>query len=485
MDWGSGITYFGTTALKDKEVTFGIKDHDRTNHIAFIGREEQSRIELLAAMALQDVKRGVGVVIIDADGTLTQLILERMELESRDRLVFLDPSDGEYPFSWNPVNEFRALPLAEGTTSLSKAIAAVYGIPISPLTDACAEQLLADTKSSLVTVYDLVTEEDVRKEKFDDNARVRFEALLTERSADRDIIAEHGKYVARDTLMRNLLGQVDSKFSFASLAAGGIVALDLSRVRMFPTRVTPLVRIVAYALHARARAASAPISLFMHNALRYLSEADMEHLFLGRALSLGLSDTAYGEEDQPLREKALTRCASIVSCAPHAVDVGLVEKLFYPYVAADELGKLEDGEFAIALAIDGVRSRPFFAHALPLSERQSGVSYQDLIAVSRDKYTAPRAKIDKLFKKNDDDTDDAPKQKDGGSFSDTFRSIFSKRAGTPGASAAAPPPPAPAAPPQEVPQKEVAKKLPPAQPEPQEIAEEDLKQMLYVDPVSV
>jgi hypothetical protein len=172
--------------------------------------------------------------------------------------------------------------------------------------------------------------------------------------------------------------------------------------------------------------------------------------------------------------------------APSSPDLPFAERLFYPYIEGDELTKLEKGEFALALAIDGIRSRPFFAKSLPLSERREG-SYQDLIAVSRDRYTTPRSKVDQLFKKKDDNDDQKPKGKGGdtGSFSDTFRSIFAKKPGGPntpageegGAKEANTPSPVSAAPERTIRAKE------PSPARPTEIPEDELKRMLYVDPV--
>jgi len=256
---------------------------------------------------------------------------------------------------------------------------------------------------------------------------------------------------------------------------------------MFPTGIAPVVRVIMHAARARARAAGTPILVYLHDTLRNLSEDDVENLFTDRSLALTVSDATVTETERPLREKALSRCLSLISLSPSAFDLPFAERLFYPYIESDALTKLEKGEFAIALAIDSVRSRPFFAQALPLAERRGG-SHQDLIAASRDRYTTPRSRdeVDQLFKKKDEgEENQKPKGKGGdtGSFSDTFRSIFSKKASTspaqPGiggtandaaqalTGASAKPP---------------SRKEPPL-PKPTEIPEDELKRMLYVTPV--
>lgn len=75
MDWGSRITYIGSTALKEKTVAFGIKDADRLRHLSVLGASGTGRAELLVKMALQDIERGAGVMLIDASGTAASLLV--------------------------------------------------------------------------------------------------------------------------------------------------------------------------------------------------------------------------------------------------------------------------------------------------------------------------------------------------------------------------------------------------------------------------
>lgn len=486
MDWGSGITYFGSTSMKGQEVSFGIKDRDRTEHIFVIGKNGESRARLLVTLALQDIERSVGTLILDAGGNITQLILERLDATAKDRVVFLDPSDGEFPFSWNPLEDFRALESEVGIPLLSHAIACSYRAPPSRLSEALAKKLFVDKSLTLVSVHDMVTDEHARKSAFDDDAeKVRFETFLKADPKSVECISENGRYIAKDTLTRNVLGQTEEKFSLASLKEGKIFIIDLSRIKMFPTRITPLVRIFIHAAHARAVQEGMPVGVYLHECLRYLSEEDIEYLFPDRTLAFTVSDTIYSEEDRPIREKAIARASSVVAFSPHHLDLPFTERMFYPYIASEELSKLEEGEFALALSIDSVRSRPFFAKLLPLPERKE-MSHQDLIGASRTAYTTPRAKVERLFKKK---SPNAPQGKKAnsqpGSFSNAFRSIFNKQESDQKAAPAAAPlaPPAPPVSNEKKAEKKAATARA-ASPEiadsPQEISEEELRKMLSV-----
>ncbi len=485
MDWGGTVTYLAETSLKGRSVPFGIKDQDRFAHVCVMGRAGSGRAALLARMALQDIERGVGTVILDASGNLAPLLVERLSKDVRERLIFLDPADAEYPFSWNPLDEFRALPSERALPVLSSAIASLYRIPSSALTDTLASHLLSNNESTMLTAYDLLTDPVVREKAFgtDSDERKNFETIMSDAAESVAIVTEQGRYLAKDSLVRNLIGQSTSKFSLAALEKGGIIVVDLSRIRMFPTRITPLVRLFTHAARSRGLSNS-PVTAFLHDCLRYLAEEDIDRILPERSVALVIAESIHTEEDKPLRDKALARSGSVIAFSSREEDLASVEHLFYPYVSPEELALLEEGECCIALTIDSVRSRPFYARALSLPER-TGWSAHDALAISRERSTTPRIKVDQLFKEKGSSDEKSEKGKgkddDPGSFSSAFRSIFAKQAGTTGAPSA-PAKPGTTTETEKVKETKEAKKAPAAV-KPSEIPEEELRRMLYVEPM--
>ncbi len=430
MDWGDRVTYFAETAFQNAVTPFGLKDGDRLEHLFVLGKPGSGRASLLTNIALQDIERGMTVVILDASGTLSSLVLERLSLDAQEKVVYLDPSDGEHPFSWNPVGEFRALG-PEALPALTEALASVYHVHPGRLAALAAEAILRHPGSTFLLLYDLVTDPRAREEAFEAPGRKQFEdALALERDAA-SFIAEHGRYLTKDPLVRNLLGQPSSKFS---LKEGAVIVVDVSRIRMFPTRIGPLTRIFAHAAHARGIAGDR-VSLLLYECVRHISEADLEYLFPGRKVACVIAASPQTEEDRSVREKALRLSGSVVSFAPHPLDTSLIESAFYPYISPEEISGFKEDELAVALTIDSVRARPFFARALPKPKR-TGISHQDIHVVSRERYTIPRLKADQIFMRpSPEPGKENGNAKEPGSFSDAFRSIFAKRADGPGAPA--------------------------------------------------
>lgn len=482
MNWGGGITALGTTALKEKSVTFGIKDEDRLRHLCIVGRQGSGRGEIIAQMALQDIARGIGTIILDVNGNLAPFLVERFDGALAERLVYLDPSDAEHPFSWNPLTDVRMLPEGARHARLKIIIAEVYGLPHeSPLVAFGADALLEKQDATLVSFYQLLSDEAVRKEWFVDAGRLgEVEALLGREAEAVKGAEERGRYIAKDTLVRNLLGQPESKFSIAGLTPGNIVIVNASGIRVYPTRVQPLVHACIEAALIGGEIDGAPRALYLHDALRYVHEGTVERIFSSRAVMLAVSDTMISEADRERRERTLARCGSLISLAMHPADRTLAERALYPYVEPEELERLQPREMVVALTVDAIRARPFFASALPVTTAV-GASHQDMILASRTRFTVSRSSIDARYKPKDEQN---KKKRGPGGFQDAFKAMFEKRAKA-GAGEPGSPTPSPA------PEKAREEKPAPPQPvsgearteTPKEVPEATLRQLLFVAPV--
>lgn len=489
MDWGSRITYLASTAFKDRVVPFGIKDEDRQKHVCVIGKAGSARESLIVRMALQDIERGLGIVILDATGDLAPVVMERLSEEELKRLVYVDVSDAEYPFSWNSAKEFRAAP--RGAALFPDAFASLYGVARSAFTDFFAHWILTDESRTVLSPQMILSDDRERELAFqkESGADAELAALREVHREEEKVFVENGRFLLKDTVVRNVVGQHMHKVSFDKLAEGAIFIFDFSRIRMYPTRVAPVVRLAAYALRAWSDENSAT-ALYMHDCLRHLTEHDIEQLLNDQHYALTLSDTLYRAADRPLREKALSRCGSVVTFSPHQSDVELVQKMYFPYVSPEELQGLEAGEACVLLTIDAARAKPFFANALDLPERKS-VSLQDILVESRKKHTVPRTQADEQFKQHvaaEQDTNKPP-------FNDAFRNIFARR--DPAAALAMgskkPDAPKPPVEPPPTPPPAPTKAPPPTAPPPphvsaqstRELPEDELKALLFVAPLLI
>lgn len=497
MDWGSAVTYFGSTTLKQSSVKFGVKDDDRAKHMCVLGKADTAREEFLAQVALQDIKRAIPLVLIDLSGETSKLIVERLDEDELERLIYLDAGDADYPYAFNPIEEIKRIPASQSEKErrLSELIVRIYNIDRGVFPDYVAGELLKHDNATLAGLFSLVTDEKARTVFFEgnDEGRAGFESLLEENAVIQEHFDESGKYIAKDTLVRNLFGQTVSKFSLIESDHGApIVLVDLSRVRIYPTRATPIVRSWVEVARTAGYVRGAPVSLLLQDCLRYLDEEHIDSIFSDQDIAITVADASFGEGEKEKREKALSRCGSIASFAAHTTDRALIERAFYPYVNPEELNEVGEREILVALTIDAVRAKPFFGSLLPLPPRKN-TSYQDALLTSRDRYANTRLSVDEAIrsafkpKPRDDASTDTGRRGKGGtiddeddddeddSFASTFRSIFKPQANGDGASHKKSPS---STPPKEggAPSSGGKKGAPP------EIPEDELKEMLYVHP---
>ena len=63
------VTYLGKVDFRNKELTFGIKEKDRTKHMYIIGKSGMGKSTLLENLAIQDIDNGEGMCFIDPHGS--------------------------------------------------------------------------------------------------------------------------------------------------------------------------------------------------------------------------------------------------------------------------------------------------------------------------------------------------------------------------------------------------------------------------------
>ena len=69
------ITVFAATNFRNRQQRFGIKTDDRRRHMYVIGKTGMGKSQLLENMAIQDIRSGRGVAVVDPHGDMIERIL--------------------------------------------------------------------------------------------------------------------------------------------------------------------------------------------------------------------------------------------------------------------------------------------------------------------------------------------------------------------------------------------------------------------------
>jgi hypothetical protein len=103
------VSFIGRTnyeaPLESKKYIFGIKRRDRRRHLYIVGKSGVGKSKLLELLARQDIGYGHGLCFIDPHGDVIESILDFIPEERIEDVVWIDPSDSEWPVSFNPLQK--------------------------------------------------------------------------------------------------------------------------------------------------------------------------------------------------------------------------------------------------------------------------------------------------------------------------------------------------------------------------------------------
>lgn len=96
----SGL-YLGKSVYRGVEQNVYLSEEDRRRHMYIIGQTGTGKSVFLFSLALQDIKAGKGVAIIDPHGSDLAMLLEKIPEERIKDVVYFDASDTQRPLGIN------------------------------------------------------------------------------------------------------------------------------------------------------------------------------------------------------------------------------------------------------------------------------------------------------------------------------------------------------------------------------------------------
>jgi len=95
------ITYIGKCNFRGNQRTFGIKQTDRRQHMYVVGKTGVGKTVLLKNLALQDIRDGKGIGIIDPHGEFVEEVAAQIPPERFNDVIYFNPVDSDYPLGFN------------------------------------------------------------------------------------------------------------------------------------------------------------------------------------------------------------------------------------------------------------------------------------------------------------------------------------------------------------------------------------------------
>lgn len=424
MEYTPHINYFAQTDFRGKKTTFGIKSEDRARHMYVIGKTGMGKSTLLENLAIQDIKNGEGLCVIDPHGSMAQKLLDYVPEERIKDVLYFAPFDLEYPLAFNVMEDVgpdkRHLVVSGLMSAFKKIWVDAWSARMEYILSNTLLALLEYPGSTLLSINKMLADKKYREEVVaqvkDPGVRsfwVDEFAKYTDRFAAEATPAIQNKVgqFTSNPLIRNIIGQAKSTFDLRQIMdERKIIIVDLSKGRIGESNANLLGSMLITKLYlaamSRADLSAGELKnlpsfyLYVDEFQSFANESFADILSEARKYKLSLTIAHQYIEQMPeeVRAAVFGNVGTTVSFRVGPFDAEVLEKIFFPPFTKEDIVNLGFAQVYLTLMIDGVGSPPFSAVTLPPIV-PLGPSFKDkIIEHSRRAYATPRSQVEEMVK---------------------------------------------------------------------------------------
>lgn len=382
------ISCFARTNSRTPHRRFGIRQADRLHHLYVIGRTGTGKSTLLETLALQDIRTGRGLAVIDPHGDLVERLVQAVPVGRKADLRYFNAPDDTQPFGYNPLRGVRPdkVPLAASglLDAFKKLWSDAWGTRMEHVFRNALFALIEYGEGSLPDILRLlthsgfrakvmqrVTNEQVRMFWLQEfpryNPRYRQEAIAP-------IQNKVGALLADPRLYRILAApSVDLHFR-KIMDEGRILLVSLAKGRLGEDSANLLgaILVSTLGLAALSRADIEPerrrpffVYVDEFQSFTTLAVANMISEVRKYGVGLVLAHQHLFQLEEDVRHAVLGNVGTIVSFRIGPEDARVMAREVAPRFSAEDLVNLPNHDIYLKLMIDGTPSPPFSATTLP------------------------------------------------------------------------------------------------------------------------
>ena len=409
-------SFFGRTnyeaALEEKKFIFGIKRNDRRRHIYIVGKTSVGKSKLMELLLRQDVAYNQGICLIDPHGDLIEAILDFIPQERIDDVVLIDPSDIEYPISFNPLSNVNPELKHQVTQGLLEVLERQFGANWTPRLEHVFRfttlALLDYPEATMRGMISMLTDRNYRQKVVDyieDEMVKRFWAIefadWSEKFDTEAIIPLVNKLsqFLSNPLLRNIFGQKENKVDLAKIMnSRKILLISLSKGKLGEENSSFFGSMFITKLYQAGMARTSMREQERQNFYLYVDEfhnlvtTTFENLFT-ESRKYGLCITVAHQYMAQLLPQVLAtvlgNIGTIVAFRVGGEDAAKLEAEMTPVFQTSDMINLGVREFYIKMTIDGEVFDPFSAETLNVLPAIHSSYKEEIIAKSREKYALP------------------------------------------------------------------------------------------------
>lgn len=227
-----------------------LSEDDRRRHMYIIGKTGVGKSEFLKNMALQDIKAGKGICFIDPHGDAVEDLLKYIPPERAEDVVYFDPYDTDRPLGMNMLEantEEQKHFVASAIINLMYKLydphkTGIIGPRFEHAIRNAMLTVMVEPGNTFIEIVRILTDPKFVQEllpKVQDSMVRRYWTDQIAQTSDFHksevldyIVSKFGRFVT-DKMMRNIIGQSRSGFSFRDVMDGGkILLINLAKGRI-------------------------------------------------------------------------------------------------------------------------------------------------------------------------------------------------------------------------------------------------------------
>jgi len=426
----------GHNLYRGVDTKIRIQREDRTRHMYIIGRTGTGKTELLKNMAIQDIRNGEGICIVDPHGDLVEDVLQYIPKERAEDVILFEPFDMDRPLG---LNMLEAKDPSQKDFMIQEMIAIFYKLfppeTIGPMFEHNMRNvmltLMEDQQypGTIADIPRMFTDVNFQKYKVakvkDPIVRSFWEKEMAKTSDFHKsemlgyLISKVGRFVENE-MMRNIIGQPHSAFDFRQVMdEGKILLINLSKGKTGEVNAKLLGLIIVSKLQMAALSrADIPeqnrrdfylyvdefqnfvtdsFATILSEARKYRLNLIMAHQFISQLAQEKEGSSAL---DTRMKDAVFGNTGTITAFRIGVEDAEIMAKEFAPVFNQFDVINIDRFNAYVKLMINGTASRPFNMETYPKPDGADKQSAQVIRNLSRLKYGKPRSEVyDEILKR--------------------------------------------------------------------------------------
>ena len=404
-------TFFAKTEFRNKDEIFGIKEgEDRRRHTYIVGKSGTGKTTLIANMAIDDIRKGRGVAIIDPHGDLCSTILDYVPSNRINDCCYFNPADPEYAYPLNVLeaqNDSQRELVASGVISIFKKLYGTisWGPRLEHILRNAVLTLVNFDGADLTHVVEILTNRNFRQKVVGqlNNQTLRnfwlneFEQMdpKFQNEAIAPILNKVGQFISSSNI-RNTIAHPHSKVRIQEIMdQRKILIADLSTGKLGEDNSALLgamlitqIQLSAMNRVFQSQEERSDFYLYVDEFQNFATDAFIKILSEARKFKLNLivANQYMSQLDRTIQDALFGNVGSLMSFVVGNQDAFILSKEFgQTKFPAEDLVKLGRYQIICKLSIDSETTEPFYATTLPpLSCKNQG--RDKLIRISQERW---------------------------------------------------------------------------------------------------